>query len=57
VFFICVQRCQGFVTVVVSGCGPVVSPMIGKGLGCPPREQLSWTSHLRAGAGPCIAEW
>jgi hypothetical protein len=36
VFFNCVQRCQGFVTAVVSGCGPVVSPMSGRRLGtCP----------------------
>jgi hypothetical protein len=24
VYFNCVQRCQGFVTAMVSGCGPVV---------------------------------
>jgi hypothetical protein len=43
-------------TAVTSGCGPVVSPMSGKRLGSPPREQQSRTSHLRADAGPCIAE-
>jgi hypothetical protein len=57
VFFNCVQRCQGFVTAVASGCGPVVSPMFGRRLGSPPREQQPRTSHLRADAGPCIAEW
>jgi hypothetical protein len=57
VLFNCVQKCQGFVTTVASGCGPVVSPMFGKRLGSPPREQQPRTSHLRADAGPCIAEW
>jgi hypothetical protein len=57
VFFNYVQRCQGSVTTVVSGCGPVMSPMIGKRLGSPPREQQPRTSHLRADAGPSIAEW
>jgi hypothetical protein len=57
VYFNCVQRCQGFVTAMASGCGPVVSPMIGKRLGSPPREQQPETSHLRANAGPYIAEW
>jgi hypothetical protein len=55
-FFICVQRWQGFVTAVASGCDPVVSPMFGKRLGSPPREQQLKTSHLRADASPCIAE-
>jgi hypothetical protein len=45
------------VTAVASGCAPVVSPMIGKRLGSPPREQQPRTSHLRADAGPRIAEW
>jgi hypothetical protein len=44
-------------TAVVSGCGLVVSSMFGKRLGSPPREQQPRTSHLRADAGPCIAEW
>jgi hypothetical protein len=57
VYFICVQRCQGFVTVVASGCGPVVNPMIGRRLGSPSREQPPRTSHLRANADPCITEW
>jgi hypothetical protein len=39
VFFNCMQRCQGFVTAVASGCGPVVSPMSGRRLGSLPREQ------------------
>jgi hypothetical protein len=56
VYFNCVQRCQGFVTVMASGCGPVVSPMIGRRRGIPPREQRPRTSHLRADAGPYIAE-
>jgi hypothetical protein len=56
VLFNCVQSCQGFVTVVASGCGPVVSLKRGKRLGSPPREQQPGTSHLRADAGPCIAE-
>jgi hypothetical protein len=55
--FFCVQRCQGFVTAVASGCGPVLSPMFGKRLGSPPCEQQPRTSHLRADTGPCIAEW
>jgi hypothetical protein len=41
---------------VTSGCGPVASPMFGKRLGSPPHEQQPRTSHLRADAGPCIAE-
>jgi hypothetical protein len=45
------------VTAVASESGPVVSPMIGKRLGSPPREHQPRTSHLRADAGPCIAEW
>jgi hypothetical protein len=53
----CVQSCHGFVTAVASGCGPAASPMFGKRLGSPPHEQQSRTSHLRADAGPCIAEW
>jgi hypothetical protein len=44
-------------TAVASGCGPVVSPMFGKRLGSPPHEQQLRTSHPRANAGPCIAEW
>jgi hypothetical protein len=44
-------------TVVASGCGPVASLMFGKRLGSPPREQQPRTSHLRANAAPCIAEW
>jgi hypothetical protein len=57
VYFNCVQRCQGFVTAVASGCDTVVSLMIGKRLGSPAREQQPRTSHLRVDAGPCIAEW
>jgi hypothetical protein len=57
VYFNFVQRCQGFVTAVANGCGPMVSSMIGRRLGSPPRERQSRTSHLRADAGPCIAEW
>jgi hypothetical protein len=57
VFFLCVQRCQSFVTAVASGCGPVMSPMFGKRLERPPHEQQPRTSHLRADAGPCITEW
>jgi hypothetical protein len=56
VYFNCVQRCQGFVTAVASGCGPVASPRSGKRLGSPPREQQPGISHLRADAGHCIAE-
>jgi hypothetical protein len=44
------------VAAVASGCGPVASPMFGKRLGSPPREQQPRTSHLRTDAGPCIAE-
>jgi hypothetical protein len=35
---ICVQRYLSIVTVVASGCGPVVSPRTGKRLGSPPRS-------------------
>jgi hypothetical protein len=45
------------VTVVVGGCDPVGSPMIGRRHGSPPHEQQPGTSHLRADAGPCIVEW
>jgi hypothetical protein len=44
------------VTAVASGCGPVVSPMSGRRLGSLPHEQQPRTSHVRADAGPCIAE-
>jgi uncharacterized protein YceK len=44
------------VTAVASGCGSVVSLRSGKRLGSPPHEQQPRTSHLRADAGPCIAE-
>jgi hypothetical protein len=56
-YFNCMQRCQGFVTAVASGCSPVVSPMIESRLESPSREQQPRTPHLRADAGPCIAEW
>jgi hypothetical protein len=52
-----VQRCWGFVTAVVVGCGPTVSSRIGKRLGSPSREQQPRTLHLRVDAGPCITEW
>jgi hypothetical protein len=39
---ICVQRCQGIMTAVAIGCGPMASPRIGRRLG--------------ADADPCIAE-
>jgi hypothetical protein len=54
--FNCVQRCQSIATVVAIGCGPMTSPRIGRRLRSPPREQQPRTSHLRADAGPCIAE-
>jgi hypothetical protein len=50
------QRCQGIVTAVVIGCGPMTSPRIGRRHGSSPREQQPRTSHLRADAGPCITE-
>jgi hypothetical protein len=56
VFFNCVQRCQGFVTAVASGCGPVVSPIFGRRFGSPPREQQPRTSHLRTDVSSCITE-
>jgi hypothetical protein len=56
VYFNCVQRCQGFVTAVASGCGPVTSPRSEKRLGNPSHEQQPRTLHLRADTGPCIAE-
>jgi hypothetical protein len=57
VYFICVQRCQGFVTAVASGCGPVASLRSARRLGSPSREQQPRTSNLRADAVPCNAEW
>jgi hypothetical protein len=54
--FNCVQRCQSIVTAVAVGCGPMASPMTGRRLGSPPREQQPRTSHLRADVGPCITE-
>jgi hypothetical protein len=51
-----VKRCQGIVTAVVIGCGPMASPWFERRLGSPPREQQLRTSHLRADAGPCITE-
>jgi hypothetical protein len=44
------------VTVVVSGCSPVVSLTIAMRLESLPLEQQSRTSHLRADADPCIVE-
>jgi hypothetical protein len=55
--FICVHRCQSFVTAVAVRCGPTTSLMIGKRHGSLSREQPPRTSHLRADVGPCIAEW
>jgi hypothetical protein len=43
-------------TIVVVACGPTASPRSGKRLGSPPHKQQPRTSHLRADAGPCIAE-
>jgi hypothetical protein len=54
--FNCVQRCQIIVTVMASGCDPVVRPKIGRRLGSPPREEQSRTSHHRVDADPCITE-
>jgi 5,10-methylene-tetrahydrofolate dehydrogenase/methenyl tetrahydrofolate cyclohydrolase len=54
--FNCVQRCQGFVTPVAVGCGPITSSRIGRRLVSMPREQQPRTSHLRANADPYIAE-
>jgi hypothetical protein len=45
------------VTAVAVGCDPTASPRIGRRLESPPREQQPRTLHLRADAGPCIAEW
>jgi hypothetical protein len=56
VFLNCVQRCQGFVTAVASGCVPVASSRSGRRLESPPCEQQPRTSHLRADADPCIVE-
>jgi hypothetical protein len=54
--FNCVQRYQGFVTAVASGCGPVMSLRIGRRLGSPLREQQPRTSHHRVDVGSCITE-
>jgi hypothetical protein len=51
------QRWQGIVTAVAVGCGPMANTKFGRRLESPPREQQPRTSHLRADAGPCIAEW
>jgi hypothetical protein len=50
------QRCQGIVTAVEIGCGPMASPRIGRRHGSLSREQQPRTSHARADAGPCITE-
>jgi hypothetical protein len=42
------ERCQGFMTTVAVGCGPMVSPRFGRRLGSPPHEQQLRTSHMRA---------
>jgi hypothetical protein len=47
VYFNCVQRCQGIVTVVAVGCGPMVNPRFGRRLRSPSREPQPSTSHLR----------
>jgi hypothetical protein len=57
VYFNYVQRYLGFVTAVANGCGLRMSPLIGKRLGSPSREQQPRTSHLRIDADPCITEW
>jgi hypothetical protein len=56
VYFNCVQRCQGIVTAMAVGCGPMVNPKFGKGLGSPPCEQQPRTSHLWADVDPFIIE-
>jgi hypothetical protein len=46
-----IQHCypsSSFVTAVANECGTVVSPMTGKRLESPPREQQARTSHHRA---------
>jgi hypothetical protein len=53
---ICVKTCLSFATVAANGCGPVVSPRIGRRLGSLPCEQQPRTLHHRADAGPCIVE-
>jgi hypothetical protein len=45
------------VIAVASGCDQVASPMTGKRLRSPLREQPPMTSHHRVDAGPCIVEW
>jgi hypothetical protein len=54
--FNCVQSYQSIVTAVAIGCGPMVSPRIGRRHESLPREQQPRTSYLRADAGPCIVE-
>jgi hypothetical protein len=46
-----VQICLSIVTVVASGCGPVMSPRTGRRLGSLRREQPPRTSHHRVDAG------
>jgi hypothetical protein len=55
--FNCVQRCQGIVTAVAVGCGPMVNPMFRRRHGNPPHEQQPRTSHLGSDACPCITKW
>jgi hypothetical protein len=52
-----VQRYQSIVIAVAVGCGPMVNPRFGRRLGSPPHEQQPRTTHHRADADPCIAEW
>jgi hypothetical protein len=54
--FHCVQRCHSIVIAAAVGCGPMVSLRIGRRHESSPREQQPRTLHLRADAGPCIAE-
>jgi hypothetical protein len=54
--FNCVERCQGIVTAVAIGCGPMASLRIGRRPVSPSCEQQLRSSHLRADAGPCITE-
>jgi hypothetical protein len=51
-----VQSRPSTVTAAASGCGPMVSPRIGRRHGSPPHEQQLRTSHHRVDAGPCIVE-
>jgi hypothetical protein len=51
-----VQRCQSIVTAVANKCAPMTSPMCGRRIRSPSRDQQPRISHHRTDADPCIVE-